>query len=214
MNVATRYISSVLLAATLIVSASQGWGEPMMIVGFGPRVETSTEIPFRPDQPTRGITLLRVGPRVGFSGKSPIGKDQKEDFQQYDVAATFGLPWGWQHKSTGMKLDVRLLTSAGQLAAAQDTGLMVTMIPCLALSSPGGAVSVDLGIGGAFFSNYQYGVQNFGGPAQIAGTAGVGLSFIPGLYTGYRLQHFSDAGLYGPTSRGADMHLVEVNYRF
>ena len=113
-----------------------------------------------------------------------------------------------------MKFDLRLLTSAGQLVAAQDSGLMVTTIPCLALSSPGEAVTIDFGVGTAFFSNSQYGVQNFGGPVQIAGTAGVGISIVPGLYTGYRLQHFSDAGIYGPTSRGADMHLLEINYRF
>jgi hypothetical protein len=151
---------------------------------------------------------------VGLSGKSPIGKDQKEDFQQYDVAATFGLPWGWQHRATGVKVDLRFLTSAGQLAAAQDTALMVTAIPCLALTSNGGAVSIDLGIGTAFLTNTQFGVQNFGGPVQIAATAGLGFNFLPGLYTGYRLQHYSDAGIYGPTSRGADMHLLEVNYRF
>jgi hypothetical protein len=193
--------------------SSDVWGEPMMIVGFGPRVDTTNEIGFRQSEP-RAITLLRIGPRVGLSGKSPIGKDQKEDFQQYDVAATFGLPWGWQHQSTGVKLGLRLLTSAGQLAAAQDTALMVTVIPCLAFSSPGEAISVDLGVGPGFLTNAQFGVQNFGGPVQIAATAGIGLSFIPGLYTGYRLQHYSDAGIYGPTSRGADMHLLEVNYRF
>src|SRR5499433_702160 len=172
------------------------WGEPMVIVGFGPRVDSTPEIPFRGEQRS-SITLIRVGPRVGVSGKSPFGKDQKEDFQQYDVAAVFGLPWVWQVTNSGAKLDMRLLTSAGQLAGANDTGLMVARVPCLALSSPGGAVSIDVGGGSAFFSNYKYGEQNFGGPVQIVGTAGIGFNFVPGLFAGYRFQHFSDAGAYG-----------------
>jgi len=205
-----------LLILNLMMSSiipSYVWGEPMVIVGFGPRVDSTPEIPFRGEERS-SITLIRVGPRVGVSGKSPFGKDQKEDFQQYDVAAVFGLPWEWQVTNSGAKLDMRLLTSAGQLAGANDTGLMVTLVPCLALSSPGGAVSIDVGGGSAFFSNYKYGEQNFGGPVQIVGTAGVGFNFIPGLFAGYRFQHFSDAGTYGPTSLGVDMHILEINYRF
>lgn len=185
----------------------------MVIVGVGPRVESTPEIPFREER-LRSITLIRVGPRVGVSGKSPFGKDQKEDFQQYDVAAVFGLPWEWQVTNSGAKLDMRLLASAGEIAAAQDTGLMVTVVPCLALSSPEGKISIDAGGGTAFFSNYKYGEQNFGGPVQIVGTAGVGFNFVPGLFAGYRFQHFSDAGTYGPTSLGVDMHILEINYRF
>jgi len=192
---------------------STGWGEPMVIVGVGPRVDLNTELPFQEDR-RHAITLIRVGPRVGLSGKSPFGKDQKEDFQQYDVAAMFGLPWEWQHATSGAKLDLRLLASAGQIAAVNDTGLMMTLVPCLALSSPGGAVSIDVGGGSAFFSNYKFGEQNFGGPVQIVGTAGLGFNFVPGLFTGYRFQHFSDAGTYGPTSLGVDMHILELNYRF
>jgi hypothetical protein len=143
-----------------------------------------------------------------------LGREQKEDFQQYDVAALFGLPWGWQERVTGMKLDMRLLTSAGELAAAGDTSLMVTLVPCLALSSPNEAVSIDVGGGTALFSNYKFGVQNFGGPAQIVATAGIGFNLVPGFFAGYRFQHFSDAGTYGPTSLGVDMHMLEINYRF
>ncbi|TLY12660.1 MAG: acyloxyacyl hydrolase [Nitrospirae bacterium] len=126
----------------------------------------------------------------------------------------FTLPWGWQEKSSGLKLDMRLLASAGELAAAADTSLMATLVPCLALSSPSGALSIDVGAGAAVFSNYKFGAQNFGGPAQIVGTAGVGLNPFPGFYAGYRFQHFSDAGIYGPTSLGVDMHIVEIAYRF
>jgi hypothetical protein len=64
------------------------------------------------------------------------------------------------------------------------------------------------------FSRYKFGAQDFGGPAQIVGTIGLGLNLIADLYTGYRFQHFSDAGAYGPTSLGVDIHMFELNYRF
>jgi hypothetical protein len=209
-SLAGSFILSLILT---VIAASPSWAEPMAIVMIDPQIDTVGKSPFRGEQP-RSITLIRVGPRVGLSGKSPFGRDQKEDFQQSDIAAVFGLPWGWQQRATGMKLDMRLLTSAGELSAAGDTGLMVTMVPLLALSSPNEAVSIDVGGGAAFFSNYQYGVQNFGGPAQIVGTAGIGFNLIPGFFAGYRFQHFSDAGTYGPTSLGVDMHMLEINYRF
>jgi hypothetical protein len=215
MSGTTRFFACSLLLSLIpaITVVSHSWAEPMVIVGVGPRVDSTGELPFR-QEPIRPITLIRVGPRVGVSGKSPFGKDQKEDFQQYDIAALFGLPWGWQARDSGMKLDMRLLASAGELTAAQDSSLMVTMVPCLALSTPNDGVSIDVGGGLAFFSNYKFGQQNFGGPAQIVGTAGIGFNLVPGFFTGYRFQHFSDAGTYGPTSLGVDMHILEINYRF
>ena len=215
MSGTTRFFACSLLLSLIpaIVIVSRSWAEPMVIVGVGPRIDSTGELQFR-QEPIRAITLIRVGPRVGVSGKSPFGKDQKEDFQQYDIAALFGLPWGWQARDSGMKLDMRLLASAGELTAAQDSSLMVTMVPCLALSTPNDGVSIDVGGGLAFFSNYKFGQQNFGGPAQIVGTAGIGFNLVPGFFTGYRFQHFSDAGTYGPTSLGVDMHILEINYRF
>ena len=39
------------------------------------------------------MALVGVGPRVGVGGSSPLGEEQKENFQMYDVAAHFRLPW-------------------------------------------------------------------------------------------------------------------------
>jgi hypothetical protein len=210
-HLVTVLVLNVMVTGTMV---STCWGEPMVILGVGgPPVGLNTDVPFREER-RLAITLIRVGPRVGVSGKSPFGKDQIEDFQQYDVAAVFGLPWERRHSNSGAKLDLRLLASVGQIAAVNDTGLMITLVPCLALSSPNGAMSIDVGGGSAFFSKYTFGDQNFGGPVQIVGTAGVGFNFVPGLFAGYRFQHFSDAGTYGPTSLGVDMHILEINYRF
>ena len=73
---------------------------------------------------------------------------------------------------------------------------------------------MDVGLGPGFFSNHRFGRQDFGGPVQIVGTAGVGFDPLPGFHAGYRFQHFSDAGIYGSSSLGVDMHLLELGYRF
>jgi len=75
-------------------------------------------------------------------------------------------------------------------------------------------VSIDVGVGAGFFSRDQYGAQNFGGPVQIVGTAGILVNPIPHAYAGLRVQHFSDAGIYGSNSLGVDMYIVEAGYRF
>jgi Lipid A 3-O-deacylase (PagL) len=159
-------------------------------------------------------TLIWEGPRIGMSGGSPLGQEQKEKFEQYDFAALFRLPWGRQEWSSGVKFDTRLLATAGLLTAAVKTGMMTSVVPCLALSSRNEEISVDIGVGGGLFSTYRFGVQNFGGPFQIFATAGIGFRPYTHFHAGYRFQHFSDAGIYGPASLGVDMHILELSYTF
>ncbi|THJ24416.1 MAG: acyloxyacyl hydrolase [Nitrospira sp. CG24E] len=163
----------------------------------------------------RDITLLSVGPRIGFSGKTPIlGKEQQYFFHMADVAGVFRLPWAWPLGGDSWELETRLITSAGLLQAADESGLIMTVVPVLALNGWGELVTFDAGAGAGFFSNYKFGVQDFGGPVQIVATAGVRLNPFAHAYTGFRAQHFSDAGLYGPSSLGVDMYIVEIGYRF
>jgi hypothetical protein len=210
----------VLVLSILLIGMGSflGRAEPMMLAMVGSRpnlAETDgIESVVSYEEQRNAITLIRVGPRVGESGKSPFGKDQLEEFQQYDLAAVFGLPLGWREPLTGMRLDMRLHSSAGQLVSLGDTAFMDTVVPCLTLSSPNEAVSMDIGAGAGLFSRYKFGAQDFRGPAQIAGTIGFGMNLISDFYTGYRFQHFSDATMCGPTSLGVDIHLFELNYRF
>ncbi len=90
MSVTFRFLagSFILSLMLTVIAASPSWAEPMAIVMIDPQIDTVGESPFRGEQP-RSITLIRVGPRVGLGGKSPFGKDQKEDFQQSDIAAVF-----------------------------------------------------------------------------------------------------------------------------
>jgi len=50
----------------------------------------------------------------------------------------------------------------------------------------------------------------------LEGGAGLGYFVREGiaLTAGYRFQHFSAAGIYGATSLGVDMHILEIGYRF
>ena len=160
-------------------------------------------------------TLISIGPRIGFSEKTPLlGKQQKYFFHMTDVAAVLRLPWSWPLGTSSWNLETRLITSAGLLQAAGDSGLIMTVVPDLALNGWDGLVTFDAGAGAGFFSNYKFGMQNFGGPVQIVATMGVRVNPFVHAYAGFRVQHFSDAGVYGPNSLGVDLYIVELGYRF
>lgn len=161
------------------------------------------------------ISLISIGPRIGFSEKTPLlGKQQKYFFHMTDVAAVFRLPWSWPLSLNSWNLETRLITSAGLLQAAGDSGLIMTIVPDLALGGWDGLVTFDAGAGAGFFSTYKFGEQDFGGPVQIVATIGIRVNPFSHAYAGFRLQHFSDAGLYGPSNLGVDLYIVELGYRF
>ncbi|WP_447976810.1 acyloxyacyl hydrolase [Candidatus Nitrospira bockiana] len=159
------------------------------------------------------VRLISVSARVGFSGQTFLGKEQKHNFQLYDLAALFDLPWGWPLGETGWALKTRLITSGGALVGAGDTGFVATVVPALALTAWNGALSFDVGGGGAVFTRQKFGDQDFGGPFQFVATAGIALNPSAHAHLGLRLQHFSDAALY-KGGLGVDLYLVEIGYRF
>jgi Lipid A 3-O-deacylase (PagL) len=161
------------------------------------------------------MALLSIGPRIGFSGSTPLlGKRETESFRMADVAAVFTLPWSWPLGGSEWSLGTRLTASAGLLEAAGDSGLIMTVVPDLALSGWKGLVIFDAGVGAGFFSDYKFGVQDFGGPVQFVATMGVRVNPFSHAYTGIHVQHFSDAGLYNSSSLGVDLFIVELGYRF
>lgn len=165
--------------------------------------------------PTASVSLVWIGPRFGMGANSPLGEEQKENFHLYDIGTLWRLPWSWEFSPSSFWLvETRLIGSAGQLTAAGTSSFMSTIVPTVVLATRGGALAFDVGGGFAFFTNHKFGAQDFGGPMQIVATTGISLTPLPGFRTGYRLQHFSDAGIYGPTSLGADMHLLELGYVF
>jgi Lipid A 3-O-deacylase (PagL) len=160
-------------------------------------------------------TLLSIGPRYGFSRKDPLlGKRQTSNFGLVDVAALFRLPWSWPLGESPWSVETGLLTSAGALSAAGDTGFIATVVPSVALSGWNGFASIDAGIGLGLFGRDKYGTQDFGGHVQLVLTTALHIHPISQAFAGFRLQHFSDAGLYGSHSLGVDLYIIEVGYRF
>ena len=161
------------------------------------------------------MALLSIGPRIGFGAKVPLmGKEQQYYFHLTDVAAVIKLPWSRPLGESTWSLETRLIASAGLLTGANESGLMMTAVPDLALNGWEGLVTFDAGVGAGFFSNHKFGMQDFGGPVQIVATMGVRVNPLSHAYTGFRVQHFSDAGLYGLSSLGVDMYIIELGYRF
>ena len=160
-------------------------------------------------------TLISIGLRGGFSDKTPLlGKQQREEFRLYDVDAIFRLPWRWPLGAGKWKLETGLITSVGLLEAAGDAGVMATVVPDLILTGWNEIVSFDAGAGVGVFSRYQFGSQDFGGPAQFVATIGIRFSPFTHSYADFHLLHFSDAGLYGSDSLGVDLFVFEAGYKF
>jgi hypothetical protein len=159
------------------------------------------------------MSLLNAGIRASFSSADIFGSVAPEEFRAYDVAANLRLPWAWYSRS-GWGAGIRLMASGGVLYGAGDTALVVSLIPLVALGSRDGRFTLDMGAGGALLSRRHFGTQDFGGYFQPALTAGLGVPLFKKLGVGYRFLHYSDAGIYGPHTIGADIHMLELTYRF
>src|SRR5438034_9006426 len=79
----------ILTFALTIAPSAASWAEPLTLLMVPPQAGVAGDSPFSEPQ-AKSINLIRIGPRVGVSRTSPSAMDQKEDFQQYDVAAIFG----------------------------------------------------------------------------------------------------------------------------
>ena len=157
---------------------------------------------------------LNVAVRGGVTGASILGSDSREDFQQYDVSFTAGLPWSWYSES-GVGVGTRAMASLGALTAAGDTAFLTTLVPGIFLGPRDGLVSLDLGAGVALLSRRKFGRQDFGGIFQFALTLGLTLPvpLTERFAFGYRFHHLSDAGLYDG-GKGVDVHMLEITYKF
>lgn len=113
-----------------------------------------------------------------------IGQEQPEAFREWDVWASWRLPWE-RHESSGWGVDTRLLTSAGLVKGAESTALVVSVLPVLTLGDRGARFNVDLGVGVAVLSQHRFDRQDFGGHLQGALTFGVSVS--PFRHAGFGL---------------------------
>ena len=159
------------------------------------------------------VDLASVGIRARVSSDDVLGKEQPEAFYEYDVWAAIRLPWQ-RYSTSGWGVGTRLLTSAGYLEGGGSGALVVSVLPLVAFGTRDGRFTVDLGAGLAVLSQSEFANQDFGGPVQGALTLGVSIPLYKRFGVGYRYMHYSDWGLYGPTTIGADLHMLELFYRF
>jgi hypothetical protein len=160
------------------------------------------------------MELQSVGMRLQIGEKSHvIGALQPESFQETDVSAVFSLPWAHPFQS-GWHARTRLVTHAGVLRGQNNTALVAVAIPTIALGTQDGSFLIETGLGLAYLSRHRFALQDFGGPLQFALTLGIEVPLFQHIAAGYRFMHYSDAGFYAPGTIGADMHMLELLYRF
>jgi Lipid A 3-O-deacylase (PagL) len=158
------------------------------------------------------LRWLSIALRGGVTGPAVLGGEAAETFQQYDIAATLGLPWSWYSES-GWGVGTRVITSMGVLTAAGDTAFLTTLVPDFAFGPRDSLLSFDIGGGIALLSRYEFGRQDMGGPFQFVFTFGLTVPIYKNLGAGYRFHHMSDGGLYDG-AQGVDVHMLEIVYRF
>ena len=150
---------------------------------------------------------IAIGLRAGLSTT-----DSEEDFEQYELFATYGLPWKWELTS-GWFLTTRINLSAGALRASDDTGFIGSAGPSITLSMVQDRIFLDGGISAALLSEHKFGQKNFGGPIQFISHVGISFKVSDNLGVGYRFQHMSNASIYN-RNPGLELHMFEIRYLF
>ncbi len=151
--------------------------------------------------------------RGTFSSVDVLGDDASEEFRTYDISVSFKLPWAW-YAMSGWGVGTRMMTGIGTLHNSRDTAVSVSAMAQVVFGSQDGRFDFDLGAGGAVLSRHHFGTQDFGGPFQFSLTTGISIPLIKRYAVGYRFLHYSDGGLNGSYTTGADLHMLELIYRF
>ena len=160
-----------------------------------------------------GIHLESLGIRGGVSGSSPIGREEAEFFQGYDVMANWLMPWDWYSQS-GWGVATRVMTTMGGLTTNGESAFIATVVPGFIFGKKDGWLSLEVGGGGALLSRYQFPEQNMGGTFQFVWDTALRAKVYKGVGLGYWFHHMSDASLYGSDAHGVDLHMIEIGYRF
>jgi hypothetical protein len=150
---------------------------------------------------------IAVGLRAGLSTT-----DGNEDFKQYELFATYELPWSWE-LTPGWFLSTRIKLSAGALRGGGETGFIGSAGPSITLSMVQGLILLDGGISAALLSEHKFGQENFGGPIQFVSHVGISFKLSANLGVGYRFQHMSNASIYN-RNPGLELHMLELSYFF
>ena len=172
------------------------WLILLLLIIFSPQLGNANETDW-----------IAIGLRAGLSTT-----DGEEDFEQYELFSTYGLPWSWELTS-GWFLSTRINLSAGALRGGGDTGFIGSAGPSVTLSMVQDRILLDGGISAALMSEHKFGQENFGGPIQFISHVGVSFKLSDNLGVGYRFQHMSNASIY-KRNPGLELHMLELKYFF
>ena len=156
------------------------------------------------------LELIAVGVRYGTNAVT----DKAGAMDRVDIFWSWRSPYAWEF-TPGWDVSGRLNASVGAIRGQGENGAVGTLVPTIAIGDTDNFFAFEAGAGAALFTKWQYGtVEEFGGPLQFILDLGFNFRVYKRLGIGYRLQHWSDAGLHGPDNRGVEMHMFEFSYRF
>lgn len=157
--------------------------------------------------------LLSAAVQARIGERTVLGQQSPESFIAYDLRTTWRTPL--EHRfASGMTVGVWGLASLGVFEGPDNTAVAASAIPLLAVATDDARFNLDAGIGLALLSEHRFGDQDFGGPLQFALTVGLEAPLFGRIGLSYRFMHYSDAGLYGAHTIGADLHMAGLSYRF
>jgi len=183
-----------------------------LILSIGPGTDTS--------QNERRFSIYTVSPQASIA-ESPNGFEmgfsagvyatkKHEDFEQYDLFATYRLPWNWFFPSDWI-IATRLNSTAGALIGGEETGLIISIGPGITVSKSGGRFSLYTGVSAALLSQNEFGKQDFGGPLQFLSHLGIRYQLSRHLAVSYQIQHMSNGHIYS-SNPSMDLHIFKLSY--
>jgi hypothetical protein len=156
-----------------------------------------------------GRSSWEAGLRAGSSFS-----DDEESFNQYDLFASYGLPWSWQW-GRAIQVDTNLTTSVGVIDGGGQSGWVGSLGFEFVFSGASGNHPLELRAGSALtlISDHEYGDEDLGGPMQFTHHISLYYWFLKNLSVLACVQHMSNAGIYDENP-GVNMIMLAMVYRF
>lgn len=166
-------------------------------------------VPLFPGNAIGGRSSWEAGLRAGWSFS-----DDDESFDQYELCASYGLPWSWQW-GRAIQVDTHLTVAVGILDGGGDSGVAGSLGFEFVFGSSSGRFPLEIRAGSALtlISEDEYGEEDLGGPLQFTHHISLYYWFLDYLSAVARVQHMSNAGIYSENP-GVDIIMLALVYRF
>ena len=182
---------------------------PFLTMTFIILAALSAVIAVHPGNVMAGRSSWEAGLRAGASFN-----DDDESFNQYDLFASFGLPWSWQW-GRAIQVDTNLTTAVGVLDGGGERGIAGSLGFEFVFSGASGRFPLELRAGSALtlISEHEYGDEDLGGPVQFTHHISLYYWFLENLSVLASVQHMSNAGIYDENP-GVNMIMLAMVYRY